>query len=290
MKRKLILITLIITVILFKLIYDAYELKNETEQATMNTESEPSGTVGNEDSELVIEQSEKIVTDTNTDKLELNDIDELTIDAKDGSSCNEYIPELVSEGYASYIISPENDMFSYFCSQTIGGDDFNELDDTGATSLPLIMSYFNATYSFGATEYVSMGHLDSDVYVACVLDIFPSEFVESVGEYRDQNCMLTTIDSHEYFYPQKEEYYVPGEEHPYNYMTDAVVLDSTYWTYVDDFGQVSTWYANNNIDKVDEFIDTLPPEDELNLEVVDYDFLMSVLKELQDNVRNNFEG
>lgn len=233
------------------------------------------------------EKSDAITSETNISKLDINesDIESLTVDEVSGEPCNDYIPTLLDTGIASYVISPNNTIFDYFCSQTIGGEDYEELDLVGDTVPSLNNSYFINVHVNGNAAYESITHLAEDVYIACSIEVDPSE----PNEFAMFGCNLSTIDSHEYFHPVKKYTEPVGDEFPDVYFTDTKILDNMYSEYVEDFDNFLGWYNVNGYKDLDGILNNVPPKSELNLQVVPYDTLINAVIELQDIVKADYE-
>lgn len=284
MKREFIIIALLIFIVIIKIIVGATEPTNQT-----SLEDETKGVNGSSIVEETTSEVDNVVDETNADQLsiDIEDINSLIVDEETGESCNGYIPDLIDNGIASYVISSDNDVFNYFCSQTIGGSSYDDLDMSGYSSPPIIETYFSDATTNQTVIYVSTMYTSEDVYTTCFLNVEPSSYIEYKA-FSLLNCELTTVDSHEYFTPQKQYRDVPGQEYPEPYMTDTKVLGNMYSEYAADFDQIGRWYGENTSMTIDDFVNTLPPENELSLNVVDYNELMKLLTELQNNVSTNF--
>ncbi len=246
-----------------------------------STESGNIGSHGSSESEGddSVKNSISIIDDeTTADMLNINveDIESLTIDEKTGETCNNYIPTLMEDGIATYTINKDNDIFDYFCSQTLGVDNYDELGIVNE-GVPLMIGggFTNIIREPTVQYFVTMIYYKEDIYVACILeyDEFPG-----FGELNPPHFQLATIDSHEYFTPQKYAQDENGNPLPeWNY-SDIEISGHYYSEYKEELAQLSNWDSFD----LEEQLNYTPPEEQLDLEIFEYDFLMKLLNNTQE--------
>lgn len=278
MRKEYVFISLMALIVVIKMFMPSSEQEVISSGGSVSSEQSTGSEVDN------------MVDENNKDMLDLDNatMESLTVDEATGESCNEYIPELIETGSASYTISPENTIFDYFCSQTVGGDDYSQLDLSGYDEPALIVGYFENTSMNNGTEYVGLSEMTDDLYLACHLDTMPVTLnaVDTKGWWDQINCDISTLDSHVFFQPEK----VLDPATNQYVLTDYEMENGTFTEYKEELGKIQTWYSDNGYFKVDEFLNNFPTEEDLNLQYIDYDVVKNSLEALQAEVKENYKG
>lgn len=278
MRKEYVFISLIIVIVGVKLFIPTAP---DTENAEINpTGDSASGTQSESGN------SEKIVvSETNADKLDISssDLEALTIDEQTGESCNDYIIELLQSGTSSYVISPDNEMSNYFCSQTIGSSSLDDLDLSGYESPALLGDYFSNTSMNSGSTYVGITSYDDDVYLSCFLDTAPDS-IDKYNSWDQVNCDFTLIDSHYYFTPKK----VLDESTMEFVLTDTEYKGHLLSEYYDELGRIPMWYGERDYYSPEQFVQNTPTKDELDFSIVDYEAVSRALTALQESVSQDY--
>lgn len=277
MRKEIVLIVILLVIFTVKILGPSNEVDMVNMGGSAGSQSSSESTVDN------------ITEETNEDKLNLESstIETLTIDEETGQSCNEYIPRLLETGSSSYTISPQNTIFDYFCSQTIGGSNYDELDLSGYDNPPLVDNYFEGTSMNSGTEYISISNFSEDIYLVCYLNTNPGTLKadDTQGEWTNINCDLSTIDSHAYFTPQK----ILDKATNQYVLTDVELENGYYSEYKEEFNKIEYWYGENGYFTVESFLTNLPSEEDLDLHIIDYNLLKDTLEVLQAEVRTSYQ-
>lgn len=248
-----------------------------------------SGNSGSED-ESSSSAFDNIVSETSFDSIEIDkeDLETLTVDENTGEACNEYIPTLLETGVAAYKISPETTMFDYFCYQTIGADNYDDLDLTGYQKPQLVTGYFENIRMNSGTSYVAIteypNDYQEDLYLACYLETTPTA-LEKYNIWDQINCDFTMVDSHVYFNPQKVLDPATNEF----VLTDMQFGDHKMSEYYEELGNIQAWYGNNDYETREDFVDNTPTAADLGFTLVDYDPVLRVIEELQNIVAEDIQ-
>ncbi len=275
MRREYLYIAIILLIMVVKIALPSSEVKVEGIESGNDNNNE---TV----SEPTIDTT---VEPTNAEVLNIDpeDLESLTVDEKTGESCNEYIPTLIETGVASYKISPENTIFDYFCSQTVGADSYDDMDLTGYEEPMFIHGAFEDIPMNDGTDYVALTEYTDDVYLACYLTTDPVGMQE-LGWWDQINCDFSLIDSHVYFTPEK----VLDESTMTFYLTDVKFGDHMLSEYYEELGKIQMWYGEHDYHSPEDFVANTPTEEELDFSIVDYDAALRVIEELQKIVGEDY--
>lgn len=179
----------------------------------------------------------------------------------------------------SYIIDGENTIFDQFSTDEIGYDSYQQILSAGLEQPEFSNGYYINEYKNGAVYFVSTMQYEDDVYLQFTIevaqDVDLGPYIYSVHyNFVDEN-------NRELFIPTKKG--VPtgdGSNNGYQpdlgasfheTFIDPVVLNHYYSDYIEDFNSLSTWYTENNLtDQLEDIVVEFPSEQELNLELLDY--------------------
>ncbi len=245
--------------------------ENESKLNSSNSGSSGVGNNGGKWDSIVVSDNVGL----NNIDYDLTNIDFMTSDQKSGKPCNLFINDLVDKGAGSVFITPQNDMFDVFCSQTIGASRWEDYDFISGDGILEFGPAFLEANRVGANIYASIVPYKNDKYITCSLRQYPDQWTELF-------CNLTIIDMREYFESSVDQ---KTEK-----ILDIMIDDYTYLNYCDDFAQVGLWYSDNAPadNEIEYFINNLPTESDLTLQAVDYESLNRALVALQQNVRDNY--